>query len=109
MRKRLVTALLSAAMLLSVAAGCGPSGGTESGSSSGSSEGSGSGDDLSYLNKTGFPIVNESITLRFAAPLDENYQNGYSEMKMFQEYEKESGIHIEWEEINGEAWMTRSS
>ena len=107
MKKRFAAALLSAAMLLSLAAGCGPSGDSSSAAPSGGSGDSSAGSETANFNKTGFPIVNEPITLRFAAPLDENYQNGYSDMKMFKEYEEESGIHIEWEEINGEAWADK--
>lgn len=53
---------------------------------------------------TGFPIVEEPVTLRFVAPRPSDFANGYSEMRLFQEYEEMTGVHIEWEEIPLESW-----
>jgi putative aldouronate transport system substrate-binding protein len=48
------------------------------------------------VNKTGFPIVEEKITLKGFALLGS--ANGpYEEMRLFRDYEKMTNIHIEWD------------
>lgn len=48
------------------------------------------------LNATGFPIVKKQITL--TAMVDQNSaQPDWSQIKVWQEYEKKSNIHIEWQ------------
>ena len=104
MKKRVLASLLSAALLMGVAAGCGPNGNSSSAAPSG---GTGSGGDASYVNKTGFPIVNEPISLRFMAPRSASYANGYEDMQMFKDYEKETGIDIQWDEVAEEGWSEK--
>jgi putative aldouronate transport system substrate-binding protein len=48
------------------------------------------------LNPTGFPIVNEKITLSILKPKEATEVN-YEEMEMFKLYEQKSNIHIEWD------------
>ena len=50
------------------------------------------------FNRTGFPIVDEKITLNFvakSAPL----APPYNEMTLFQRLEEETGVHINWDNI----------
>lgn len=51
-----------------------------------------------------FPLVSEPLTLRFMAPRASDYANGYAEMKLLNEYEAMTGIHIEWEEVPQSGW-----
>ena len=51
-----------------------------------------------------FPLVDEPLTLRFMAPRPSDYANGYADMKLLQEYEAKTGIHIEWEEVPLSGW-----
>ena len=93
--------LLSAltAMLLAMAAlsGCGGGGDTEeSAASSGDSSSEAA---LENFNPTGMPIVNEPVTLEVFCgkhPL----QVDYDEMPMWDEYEKLTGVHIEWDLVD---------
>lgn len=59
------------------------------------------------INQTGFPIANEPITLHYMATRGAAYQNGYADMQMFKDYETETNIHIEWEEVPEEGWTEK--
>lgn len=50
------------------------------------------------VNETGFPIVNEPLTLSVFGIRDAN-QASWEEMYVFKEYEKMSGIHMDFQEI----------
>lgn len=58
----------------------------------------------SYLNLTGFPIVKEPITLEIMVNTSAT-QPDFNKVKMFQEYEKMTGIKIKW--INIPSGATR--
>lgn len=59
------------------------------------------------LNETGYPIVNEKITLKaFQWELD-NQQIDYANLWFYQELEKKTGIHVEFQEIKGADWTTQ--
>lgn len=47
------------------------------------------------LNLTGFPIVKQPITIRMMAAVDPRGSN-YDELPLWQDYEQQTGIHIEW-------------
>ena len=51
-----------------------------------------------------FPIVTEPLTLTFMAPRPSDYVNGYEDMTLLKEYEKMTGIDIEWEEVPSSGW-----
>jgi putative aldouronate transport system substrate-binding protein len=51
-----------------------------------------------YLNVTGFPIVNEPITLT-AMVAKSPVQPDFEEILVWQEYEKMTGVKIDWESI----------
>lgn len=58
------------------------------------------------VNKTGFPIVNESITLKILAPKAAN-EVPYEEMDVFKEYETMTNIHVEWDNPPVESFQER--
>ena len=49
----------------------------------------------SYLNKEGFPIVKEPVTLKFMVKRTA-VQPPHEEIYVWQEYEKMTGVKIEW-------------
>ena len=50
------------------------------------------------VNETGFPIVNEPLTLTVFGIRDAN-QAQWEDMLVFQEYEKMTGIHMDFQEV----------
>jgi putative aldouronate transport system substrate-binding protein len=56
------------------------------------------------FNETGFPIVNEPLTLRVIASKHPTTKD-YSELPVFQELEQKTGIKINWE-YTGPDWST---
>jgi putative aldouronate transport system substrate-binding protein len=56
------------------------------------------------FNETGFPIVNEAMTLRVIASKHTSTKD-YPELPVFQEIEKKTGIAINWE-YTGPDWST---
>jgi putative aldouronate transport system substrate-binding protein len=56
------------------------------------------------FNATGFPIVNQPLTLRVIAAKS-SVTKDYPDLPIFQEMEKKTGIHIEWE-YAGPDWGT---
>jgi putative aldouronate transport system substrate-binding protein len=59
------------------------------------------------VSATGFPIVNEKITLKFMVPRNAENVKSYAEMDIFKKYEEKTNIHIEWEEVADEAWQEK--
>jgi len=54
--------------------------------------------ELALLNETGFPIVNEPITMSAMVMLSPAQPTDWNEIRVWQEYEKMTGIHMEWNE-----------
>lgn len=111
MKKRILAAMLAASMgLLSAcssgtpdASSAAPDASAAPAESSSPAADAGNG----VVNLTGYPIVNEPITLRYMATRSASYQNGYADMQMFKDYETETNIHIEWEEVPEEGWTEK--
>lgn len=61
------------------------------------------------VSKEGYPIVSEPITLRIMCAKSPSFENSYADMEFWQEYEKLTNIHIEWEEVLEEAWDEKVS
>ena len=111
--KRIISMLLCAILILSLAVGCGSKDTTaqndkkeENQSQSAQSEKKEEnvekteekteGEDIPpYLNKEGFPIVKEPITLKFMVKRTA-VQPPHEEIYVWQEYEKMTGVKIEW-------------
>lgn len=49
------------------------------------------------LNETGFPIVNEPVTMSAMVMLSPAQPTDWNEIRVWQEYEKMTGIHMEWD------------
>ncbi|MBB6734016.1 extracellular solute-binding protein [Cohnella zeiphila] len=94
--------LLSAAMSVALLAGCGSSGNDEAKGANGS--GSGTADNVA---KEGFPIVKEPLTLTLTAP-DVGIQN-WDNMKVLQEMEKLTGIHLKIQNAPKESFETKKN
>jgi len=62
------------------------------------------------VNATGYPIVNEPITITIVAQHDiAKGQKKYSEMELFKKLEKKTNIKINWIEIPGSAWAEKKN
>jgi putative aldouronate transport system substrate-binding protein len=57
------------------------------------------GETVSNLNKTGFPIVEQPITLKIMIAKNDAMAEA-DKLLVFQEYEKKTGIKIEWESVS---------
>lgn len=122
MKKKMVAILLTAGMTISALAGCGGSGASETGASAAdnaaageadadSSGGSGAaaeGAAADNFNETGFPIVNEPITLKVMLGIrDVDSLTDPSEMPAIQRLQEETGITLEWEMVKAADWSTK--
>ncbi|MDR3341263.1 MAG: extracellular solute-binding protein [Treponema sp.] len=59
------------------------------------------------FNETGFPIVNQPYTLKAISSKHEKTQD-FNSLQLFQELEKKTGVHIEWEYTpQGSDWNTQ--
>ncbi|NBD24568.1 extracellular solute-binding protein [Paenibacillus glycinis] len=64
-----------------------------------SNSGTGNSDDAAgAINGSGFPIVNKPITLSAMVQLSPAQPTEWNDIMAWQEYEKMTGIHIEWDE-----------
>ncbi len=119
MKKKVIAMMLTAMLAASSLAGCGsdpapagsPGGDGAAEGSSAQAEGSTGGEsqgDASNFNETGFPIVNEPITLKVMQGIrDSDSLTDPSEMPAIQRLEEQTGIHLEWEVIKGTDWSTK--
>ncbi|MDF2649054.1 MAG: transporter substrate-binding protein [Paenibacillus sp.] len=76
--------------MLAVLSGCGTNSGDSPGTPTSPKAGT-----ASYLNEQAFPITKEPITLKVFVASTGN-QVDYNKMLLWQEYEKKTGIRIEW-------------
>ncbi len=118
MKKKSLAVVLAAAMAASVMAGCQSSPSQSSSGSAGgsaapskadsSSTGGGSASSAENFNETGFPIVNEPITLKIMQGIrDVDSLTAPSEMPAIQRLEEQTGIKMEWDMIKGNDWNTK--
>ena len=118
MKKKSLAVVLAAAMAASVMAGCQSSPSQSSSGSAGgsaapskadsSSTGGGSASSAENFNETGFPIVNEPITLKIMQGIrDVDSLSAPSEMPAIQRLEEQTGIKMEWDMIKGNDWNTK--
>ena len=117
MKKKIIAALLTASMVIASLSGCGSDSGSQNSgqASSGSAEQSEDSDSSQAeivegdnFNETGYPIVNDPITLKVMLGIrDVDSLMDPSEMPAIQRLEEQTGIHIEWEMIKGSDWTTK--
>lgn len=100
---RLFAALLAAALLIG-AAGC--AGGNES--SSGGSQAQG-GSEASNFNESGWPVVDEKVTLKVYGSRDSNGFEDYNDYILVQDMEKTTNVHFEWELIENSTYQERKN
>lgn len=62
----------------------------------------------STVNKEGFPIVDDSITLTVYGSRDQNHA-AWKDMKMLQEYEKKTNIHMDYQEVSADGFAENLS
>lgn len=67
-------------------------------SPSGSLDNGQSGQEAAGINESGFPIVNEPITLKAMVRLSPSQPTDWNEIMVWQKYEEMTGIRIEWDE-----------
>lgn len=116
MKKKIVAMILTAAMTASLLAGCG---GSKEPSADASTAGDASQEadaaDAAQapeagenFNETGFPIVNEPITLKVMQGIrDVDSLIDASEMPAVKRLEEQTGIHLEWEVVKAADWSTK--
>lgn len=108
MKKKVLSVILAATMVISGLAGCGSqSNGNESGGTAGTTSGvsQAAGDNF---NETGYPIVKEPITLNVMLGIrDVDSLVDINSMPAIQALEEKTGIHVEWEVIKGSDWKTK--
>lgn len=99
--KKIAAAVLAAALMTGCAACTAPAG--ESQPESSNTE---SGAAASNFNESGYPIVNEPVTLKVLAS-KHNLSDTYTEQKTFQDLETKTNVKIEWQYAEGEDWNTQ--
>lgn len=97
MKKRY--AILAAMIACALLAGCSGQQGTSSTASteSGSSAGSTAAETSEIFNATGFPIVNEPVTLTVWGGETTIQEAPYADLECTRIYEEKTGVHIEWD------------
>ncbi len=93
---RIVSAFMVLAAVVTMIPGCGAQTADDTKQNSGNSSSVSS---TSQLNATGLPIVNEPVTLKIMVR-KQDVQPEFEKMLAFQEYEKLSGVKIEWDNLN---------
>jgi putative aldouronate transport system substrate-binding protein len=94
-KQKLLTLFLSASILVTALSGCGK--GKEEDKERTTNK-TVDNNVPSYMNATGFPIVKEPITLK-AMVSRSPAQTSFADIMIWKEYEKMTGIKIEWDEV----------
>lgn len=106
MKRKVLAVLLSAAMLTATVTGCGQSSSESQGASTEAAAAEMGTD--SNFNETGYPIVNEPITLKVLFGIrDVDSLVDPGKMPALQRLEEQTNIHLEWEIIKGSDWDTK--
>ena len=108
--RRIFAGLLASAMLI-MAVSCSQgenSSGTTSGDGASTTESGGEGGDSNF-NESGWPIVNEKVTLKVYGSRNSNTFEDWNDFIMLQEMEETTNVHIEWELVEDSTYNdTRS-
>lgn len=103
MKRKILALVLASAMTMTALVGCGSS---EEVSTNGETAAE-AGDNF---NETGYPIVNEQITLKvMMAVRDSDSLTNPDEMPAVQRLEELTNINIEWDMIKGSDWKTKTN
>ena len=101
--KRFLSLMLAGALLASVATGCGNS----PSNSAVDSESVGSETLSENFNATGYPIVNEPVSISVAAVTSKNKEFG--ELEFFQNMEEQTNVHVDWQMASKTGWDEKKS
>ena len=111
--KKVSVSVLAASLLMACLAGCGSSQGDTAQTSTQSADNTSSTQQVtatvgSNFNETGYPIVNEPITLKVMLGIrDVDSLVNPNEMPELIKLQEKTGIKIEWEVIKGSNWDTK--
>lgn len=113
MKRKLVTLLLAASMVVTALAGCGQTTSAETQESTEKEsttvqESTVEEEEPSIWNAEGYPIVNEEITLNVLLGIrDSDSIVDPDEMPAVQRLEELTGINLEWEVVKAADWSTK--
>lgn len=119
MKRKMMALFLAGAVGMSALTGCGGNSGTtpttkgsdsgnETTKSGGSGEQKGSESADNNFNETGYPIVNDRITLNVMfAVRDSDTFAKFDEMPALQRLEEQTNIDLEWDMVKGSDWSTK--
>lgn len=109
MKRKVLALVLAGAMMMTALAGCGSSESKESNGGA-AAESTAKVEESSNFNETGYPIVNEQITLKVMMAIrDSDSLIEPDEMPAVQRLEELTNIDIEWEIIKGSDWKTKTN
>lgn len=119
MKRKMIALFLAGAMCMTALAGCGgnetqtsqSTQGGDSGNNTASDAGSTGSADVaadSNFNETGYPIVNDKITLKvmFAVRDSDSFMD-FDEMPAVKRLEEQTNIDLEWEMVKASDWSTK--
>ena len=110
MKRKQIALLLAAAMAVSTLAGCGQKDvvSTETNAGQESTATSETVEEVKNFNETGYPIVNEEITLKVLLGTSDAYNPmPIDEMPAVKRMEEATGINLEWEVVKKSDWSTK--
>lgn len=106
--KKALSLLLALCLMVSLFAACGGGDNKSSSSSQAAGDESGAAAEDANFNATGMPIVNEPVTLTFLYVKGANLRD-FNENPMFQEMEKTTNVHIDWQYAGDADWGEQKS
>ncbi len=107
MRRRRIFAGLLACIMLTAAAGCSGNG-ASSGSSGTGSTGSSKNEDPNF-NESGWPVVNESVTLKVYGSRNSESPEDWNDYILVQEMEDVTNVHFEFELVESSSYAEKKT
>lgn len=101
MKKRVIALLLTATMAMACLTGCGGSGNEDTESKVKAT--------YEHFNATGYPVVDEEITLTVMAPVDTSRSTGLNDNPIILEVEELTGVNLEFIEVSLTEWSEELS
>ena len=107
MKKRIISVLLSCALITTMLWGCGSSGQDtqETGKAKAAQEEEAAAEPGFVPGE--FPISQEPITIKIMVPITASHSKSLGELDFLKEYEEKTNVHIEWEEVSSEAYAEK--
>ncbi|MBQ6786873.1 MAG: extracellular solute-binding protein [Lachnospiraceae bacterium] len=108
MKRKVLALVLTGAMTMTALAGCGSNEQASTENAAGGAEATA--EASNNFNETGYPIVNEQITLKVMMAIrDSDSLTNPDEMPAVQRLEELTNINIEWDMIKGSDWKTKTN